>query len=118
MRFVFTKLFYALLALGLVPLSLSWGWPALRWLMILFDVGLLIIAFIDSRASRLPGGLEVTREFGGRFHLGAGTEGGVRVANHTPRAFRLRIKDEYPPELTLLSPRGAGLKFRALANPT
>jgi len=25
MRFVFTRLFYALLALGLVPLSLSWG---------------------------------------------------------------------------------------------
>ena len=40
MRFIFTKLFYALLALGLVPLSLSWGWPVLRWLTILFDAGL------------------------------------------------------------------------------
>jgi len=114
MRFVFTKLFYALLALGLVPLSLSWGWPTLRWLTILFDVGLLIIAFIDSRASRLPGGLEVTREFGGRFHIGAETEVRVRVANHTPRAFRLKVKDEYPPELTLLSPREAELNVGPL----
>ena len=31
MRFVFTKLFYALLAIGFVPLSLSWGRPILGW---------------------------------------------------------------------------------------
>ena len=32
MRFVFSKLFYALLAVGLVPISLSWNRPLLRWL--------------------------------------------------------------------------------------
>jgi uncharacterized protein (DUF58 family) len=111
MRFTFTKLFYALLALGLVPLSLSWGRPALRWLTLLFDAGLLVAAFLDSRASRLPEGLEVAREFGGRFHIGAETEVRVRVNNHTPRAFKLKIKDEYPPELTLLAPREAELNM-------
>src|SRR5919199_4039271 len=105
MRFVFTKLFYALLALGLVPLSLSWGRPALRWLTLAFDAGLFAAAFLDSRTSRLPEGLEIVREFGSRFHIGAETEVIVRVNNHTPRSFRLIIKDEYPPEMTLVSPR-------------
>src|SRR2546421_259242 len=114
MRFIFTKFFYALLALGLVPLSLSWGRPALRWLTVLFDACLVAAAFLDSRASRLPGGLEVTREFGGRFHIGAETEVRLRVANHTTRAFRLKIKDEYPPELNLLSPREAELNIGPL----
>lgn len=109
MRFVFTKLFYALLALGLVPLSLSWERPGLRWAVVAYDVALLAAAFVDSRLSRLPEGLEILREFGGRFHIGAETEVRVRVNNNTPRRFRLKVKDEYPPELTLLSPREAAL---------
>jgi uncharacterized protein (DUF58 family) len=107
MRFVFTKLFYALVALGLVPLSLSWGRPWLRWLTLALDAALLVAALIDSRRSRLPEGLEVAREFGGRFHIGAETEVRIRVSNHTQRSFKLKIKDEYPSELALLSPREA-----------
>jgi uncharacterized protein (DUF58 family) len=109
MRFVFTRLFYALLAAGLAPLSMSWGRPWLRWAVVAYDAALLAAAFLDARASRLPEGLEIIREFGGRFHIGAETEVRVRVNNNTPRAFRLRVKDEYPPELTLLSPREAEL---------
>jgi uncharacterized protein (DUF58 family) len=105
MRFVFSKLFYALLAVGFVPLSLSWGRPGLRWAAVAYDVGLLALAVFDARSSRLPAGLEVFREFGGRFYIGAETEVRVRVENHTPRTFQLQLKDEYPPELTLLSPR-------------
>src|SRR5919205_2248464 len=122
MRFVFSKLFYALLAAGFVPLSLSWGRPGLRWAAVAFDAGLLALAVLDARRSRLPAGLEITREFGGRFHIGAETEVRVRVENHTPRTFRLRLKDEYPPELLLLSPREAELEVgpqesQALAYP-
>jgi uncharacterized protein (DUF58 family) len=109
MRFVFSKLFYALLAAGFVPLSLSWGRPWLRWAAVAYDLGLLLLAVFDARRSRLPAGLEIFREFGGRFHIGAETEVRVRVDNHTPRAFRLKLKDEYPPELMLLSPREAEL---------
>src|ERR1043165_5382385 len=109
MRFVFTRLFYALLAVGLVALSFSWGRPGLRWLTLLYDAALVAIALLDSRASCLPEGLEILREFGGRFHIGAETEVRVTVNNHTPRSFRLRIKDEYPPEMELLSPREAEL---------
>lgn len=110
MRFVFTRLFYALLALGFVPLSMSWGRPGLRWLTLAYDAALLAAAFLDARASRLPEGLEIIRELMGRFHIGAETEVRVRVNNNTPRAFRLKIKDEYPPELALVSPREAELE--------
>ena len=109
MPFVFSKLFYALLAVGFVPLSLSWGRPGLRWAALAYDLGLLALAVLDARASRPPAGLEIFREFGGRFHIGAETEVRVRVENHTPRAFRLKLKDEYPPEMPLLTPREAEL---------
>ena len=81
MRFVFSKLFYVLLAAGLVPLSLSWQRPALRWAALLYDAALLAAAFLDSRLSRLPAGVTVEREFGGRFSVGAETE--VRSASRT-----------------------------------
>jgi len=113
MGFVFTKLFYALLALGFVPLSLSWGRPGWRWAAVAYDVGLLGLAFIDSRLSRLPEGLEVAREFAGRFHIGAETEVRVHVRNHSPRALRLKVKDEYPPELLLASEREAEMRVPA-----
>src|ERR1044071_4325567 len=109
MRFVFTRLFYALLALGFVALSPSWGRRWLRWAALAYALALFVLAFLDARAGRTPAGLEVLREFDGRFHIGAETEVRVRVNNNTPRALRLKIKDEYPPELTLLSPREAEL---------
>src|ERR1700755_2561592 len=105
MRFVFTKLFYALLLAGLVPLSLSWGRDGLRWAVLAYDAALLIAAFVDSRMSRLPEGLEILREFDGRFHIGAEPLVRVRINNNTPRRFKLKVKDESPPELQLLSPR-------------
>ncbi|MCA1594776.1 MAG: DUF58 domain-containing protein [Acidobacteria bacterium] len=107
MRFVFTKLFYALLTLGFVPLSLSWGRPSLRWLAIGFDAALLVAAFADSRTSRMPARLEIVRELEGRFHIGMETAVRVLVLNHTPRSFSLRIKDEYPPEMILSARRRA-----------
>jgi uncharacterized protein (DUF58 family) len=113
MRFVFTKLFYALLALGFVPLSLSWGRPGLRWATVSYNLLLLAAAFVDSRLSRLPEGLEVERGFGGRFHIGAETEVRVHVRNHTRRALRLKVKDEHPPELALASGREAEMSVPA-----
>ncbi|HVF56340.1 MAG TPA: DUF58 domain-containing protein [Pyrinomonadaceae bacterium] len=110
MRFVFTKLFYALLTLGFVPLSLSWGRPGLRWLALFFDAGLLLLAIVDSRLSRLPEGLEIAREFGGRFHIGAETEVRVHVLNHSPRTVSVRIKDEHPPEMILTARRESHLR--------
>ena len=71
MRFVFSKLFYLLLAAGLIMLSLSWGRPWLRWTALVYDVALILIAIVDARRSKLPGTLRISREFGGRFAVGA-----------------------------------------------
>jgi uncharacterized protein (DUF58 family) len=113
MRFVLTKLFYVLLGLGFVPLSLSWGRPWLWWATLTYDAALFVVAFMDARLSRLPQGLEVLREFGGRFAVGALTEVQVRVLNQTPRTIVLKVKDEYPPLMKLEGLREARLKIEA-----
>jgi uncharacterized protein (DUF58 family) len=113
MRFVFTKLFYVLLALGFVPLSLSWTRPALRWATLGYDLLLIVAAIIDARVSRLPAGVRLEREFEGRFAVGAETEVRVRVLNHTPRAWTLIVKDEYPPEMLLSGLRLARMRVEA-----
>ncbi len=113
MRFVFTKLFYVLLAVGFVPLSLAWGRPVWLWVAFGYDALLLLAAFIDARTSRLPAGLGVRRTFAGRFAVGAETEVRIEVINRTPRSISLYIKDEYPPEMRLVGLREARLRVEA-----
>lgn len=111
MRFVFTKLFYLLMALGLILLSLSWGRPWLRWAALAYDVALLAVAFIDARRSQFPKGVRLTREFNGRFAVGAETEVRVNVQNAQPHALSLIIKDEYPPQMKLSGLREAHMRI-------
>jgi uncharacterized protein (DUF58 family) len=101
MRFVFSKLFYALLAVGFVPLSLSWGRPMLRWVALTYDLALIAFAIFDATNSKLPARVPIERHFGGRFAVGAETEVRVEIANHLPRDISLIIKDEYPPQMKL-----------------
>jgi uncharacterized protein (DUF58 family) len=110
MRFVFTKLFYLLMALGLILLSLSWGRPWLRWVALGYDLALLAVAFIDARRSRLPQAVLITREFNGRFAVGAETEVHINVQNAQPHAVSLIIKDEYPPQMKLSGLRQAHMR--------
>ncbi len=113
MRFVFTRLFCALLAIGFVPLSLSWGRPWLRWVTFAYDVALVIAAIVDARMSRLPAGVNVTREFGGRFAVGAETEVRIDIKNRTPRVVSIIVKDEYPPQMKLSGLREARVRIEA-----
>jgi uncharacterized protein (DUF58 family) len=113
MRFVFTKLFYVLLAVGFIPLSLSWGRPGLRWATLLYDIVLLTFALVDARMSQMPAGVRIEREFGGRFAVGAETEVRVRVLNNTPRALTVWVKDEYPPLMQLKGLREARIRVEA-----
>jgi len=112
MRFVFSKLFYLLLAFGFVPLSLSWGRPALAWATLAYDLALLIIAIVDARKSPLPAGVTITREFGGRFAVGAETEVRVSVVNNRPHPLSLILKDEYPPQMKLIGEREARMRLK------
>src|SRR6266542_4204331 len=101
MRFVFTKFFYLLIAASLILLSLSWGRPLLRWVVVAYDIALIILAIIDARRSQLPKGVRITREFSGRFAVGAETSVSINVQNAQPRAISLVVKDEYPPQMRL-----------------
>ena len=113
MRFVFTRLFYALLLVGFVPLSFSWGRPILRWATLLYDLMLLAAVVVDARLSRLPEGFRVEREFGGRFAVGAETEVRVHLLNHSRRAVTLQVKDEFPPQMLLKGERQAQVRVGA-----
>jgi uncharacterized protein (DUF58 family) len=113
MRFVFSKLFYALLAVGLVPLSLSWNLPMLRWLAVAYDLIILAIAIFDAWNSKLPQRVLIERHFGSRFAVGAENEVRVDIANHTPRDLTLIVKDEYPPQMKLNGSREARLQIEA-----
>jgi len=108
MRFVFSLRFYILLGFGVVPLSLSWGIPALRYAVLIYDLSLIIAALIDYYVSRpLPDEFTITRSFDKRFAIGDPVNVVLKVDNATGRDVRLRVKDEYPPELELGEPRQA-----------
>jgi uncharacterized protein (DUF58 family) len=113
MRFVFSKLFYILLAVGFVPLSLSWGQPMLRWVALAFDLALIAVAVFDARNSKLPAKVGIERHFGGRFAVGAETEVRIEITNNTPRDIALIVKDEYPPQMKLTGAREAHLNIEA-----
>ena len=113
MRFVFSKLFYILLAVGFVPLSLSWSRPMLRWLALAYDLALIAAAVFDAWNSKLPEKVRIERHFGGRFAVGAETEVRIEIANHTARDISLIVKDEYPPQLKLSGAREARLNIEA-----
>ncbi|HEY3102042.1 MAG TPA: DUF58 domain-containing protein [Pyrinomonadaceae bacterium] len=110
MRFVFSKFFYALLAVALVPISLSWGRPLLAWVAVTYDLIIIAAAVFDAWNSKLPNGVRIERHFGGRFAVGAETDVRIEIANHTPKDFSLIIKDEYPPQMQLFGSREARLE--------
>ena len=116
MRFVFSKLFYLLLAIGLIILSLSWGRPWLRWIAFGYDALLILLAIVDARRSKFPPTVRISREFGGRFAVGAENEVRVNVQNAGAHAISLAVKDEYPPgdeavRFTRCKPESRSAKF-------
>src|SRR5436853_2585253 len=108
MQFVFSGLFYVLLIIGLVPLSLSWNIPLLRTLVFVYDGLLIIAAAADYFISRrLPDGFSVRREFEQRFAIGESSKVVLKIENPSDVSLHLRIKDEYPPEMRLDETREA-----------
>ena len=113
MRFVFTKLFYFLFALGIIPLILSYNRPWLRWLAFGYDAALLLVAIIAAWRSRLPSGIRITREFKGKFAVGAENEVQIKIQNATRNPIWLIVKDEYPPQMKLSRLREARMRVEA-----
>lgn len=114
MRFVFSRLFFILLALGLVPLSVSWQIPFLRTIVIVFDVALVAAALLDYLISRkLPDGVTARREFDKRFAIGEQSEVRLEISNASERDIYFHLKDEYPPTMRLEEKREAEMYLDA-----
>ncbi len=108
MRFVFSRRFYLLLVLAIIPLSVSWMVPALTVAVFVFDAVLVIVAIVDFLLSRtLPEGFVIEREFERRFAIGDSAKITLKVDNATSQKFHLKVKDEYPAEMRLDESREA-----------
>ena len=114
MRFVFSRRFYILFALGFIPLSLSWNLPVLRYLVLIYDILLIALAFADYFISRnLPEDFHIKREFDKRFAIGDETDVRLHIENSTANDYYIHVKDEFPPEMKLNEKREAEFPVKA-----
>jgi uncharacterized protein (DUF58 family) len=110
LRFVFTTRFFLLLAAGFALLSLGWLSPFAVYLTLVYDAALVVLAVADCLYSEKQDAFKVERIMEDRFALGAPNSVTIKIANRSPfRGARLLVKDEYPPEMQLLTPRVAEL---------
>lgn len=108
MRFVFTRKFYLLFGLGLLPLSLVFAVPVMPYFVLAYDVLLISASIFDYFKSRdLPEEITAERTFTARFAIGGEAEVILNFNNPTPQDLYLKIKDEYPAEMRLIGSREA-----------
>lgn len=114
MNFVFSRRFFVLLAIGIIPLSLAWNFPFLKYFVAVFDVFLIVAALIDYLTSRrLPEEFTVERKFYRRFAIGDPTTVSLNFDNASTKKIQLKLKDEYPSELKLTDVRSAEFTINA-----
>ena len=97
---------------------LSWERPWLRWAALAYNLLLLGAAIAEWRFSKLPSGLTISREFGGRFAMGAETEVKLHIQNSSNRSVSMFVKDEYPPQMTLSGTREGRVNIDAQSTAT
>src|SRR5687768_2449479 len=114
MRFVFSRRFFLLLAAGIIPLSLSWGLPQLRYAVLGYDALLIAAAIVDFFLSRrLSAEFGIRREFDRRFAIGDATRVTLHIENASERSLHVVVKDEYPAEMRLNERREAEFTVEA-----
>lgn len=117
---IFTKRFFILFALGVLPLIAVWTTFAsqtnLKWVLIGYDLLLMALAFVDYKLTEKDAQLKVRRVMPRRFMIGEENEVQlhitVKLARRRSRAPVFTIKDEYPPELELRGERLLTAKTR------
>ncbi|MBL8186993.1 MAG: DUF58 domain-containing protein [Acidobacteria bacterium] len=117
---IFTKRFFILFALGVLPLIAVWTTFAsqtnLKWGLIGYDLLLMALAFVDYKLTEKDSQLKVRRVMPRRFMIGEENEVQlhitVKLARRRSRAPAFTIKDEYPPELELRGERLLTAKSR------
>jgi len=109
LKFVFTKRFLILAGIGIVLLSAGWISRAALIVTIAYDVALVFVAVLDFLMSEKTAAFRVERETDERFAMGAENEVTLKLANRSRRKVTFIVKDEYPPQMELVSPREAKL---------
>lgn len=113
MRFVFTNRFLVLLSAGFVLLSLGWLATGILYLTIAYDLGLIVLAAVDYYICETESFFRIERVMDDRFSMGADNPVKIRLINRSNRPIEVLMKDEYPPEMELLTPREARLRISA-----
>jgi len=109
LRFVFSTRFFILLAAGLALLSVGWISRGALYVTLLYDVALIVMAAVDYLISEKASAIRVERQMEERFAMGAENEVTIRIANRSRRKISFIVKDEYPSQMELNSPREAQL---------
>ncbi|MCG3162014.1 MAG: hypothetical protein JMDDDDMK_03242 [Acidobacteria bacterium] len=102
---IFTRRFFILFALGVLPLIFAWGTPGVKWGLIVYDLALLLAAYVDYRRTENISKIEITRHMPRRFMIGEENDVQITISHRLPRRFTLTIKDEYPSGLELRGER-------------
>src|SRR5262245_10597059 len=102
---IFTRRFFILFALSVLPLIFAWGAPSIKWGLISYDLILLTVAYVDYRRIENISQIEISRHMPRRFMIGEENEVQITISHRLPRRFTLTIKDEYPPGLELRGER-------------
>ncbi|MEK7829613.1 MAG: DUF58 domain-containing protein [Acidobacteriota bacterium] len=121
---IFTRRFFILFAIGVLPLVAMWttfaAQPNLKWWLLGYDLLLLALAFVDYRLTEKDSRIEVRRVMPRRFMIGEENEVQlhvtVKLAGRRSRAPAFTIKDEYPHELELRGQRLLVAKTRRSRN--
>ena len=102
-----------MLAFGLALLSVGWISRGALYVTLLYDCGLIVMAAVDYQLSEKPAAFRVERQMEERFAMGAENEVRIKISNRSRRRISFIVKDEYPPQMELISPREAQLTIPA-----
>lgn len=113
MSFVFSSRFFVLLAGGLLLLTAGWMSRGALYLVVLYDFALIGAAAADYLVSERMSSFRVERQIEDRLAMGAENEVTIKITNRARRKITFIVKDEYPPDMELMSPREAQLTIPA-----
>jgi uncharacterized protein (DUF58 family) len=113
LKFVFSTRFFLLLAVGFALLSIGWIRYSALYITLVYDLALVGAALFDYLLSEKPDAFRVEREMEERFAMGAENEVTIKLTNRSRRRVTFIVKDDYPAQMELMSPREAQLTIPA-----
>ena len=113
MKLVFSTRFFLLLAVGFALLSIGWISHSALYITLLYDTALIGAALLDYLSSEKADAFRVEREMEERFAMGAENEVSIKLTNRARRRVTFIVKDDYPSQMELMSPREAQLTIPA-----